>query len=359
VKFKLPENTVFVYGWYGIIPCSVFDEFEKETGIKVIYDIYDNNDTLEAKLLATNSGYDVVFPSFIPYASRQMVMGVYTKFDLTLLPNLRYIDGIITDKYNQNGGDLNRLIPLFWGTTGIVYEKSVVKKVLPDEVIDSYEVLFNPEKLQKLFPFGVSFPEEYIDIFPQVHSFLNERSKLGTVKNIDKYCRLLSKIRKYITKFSSSTVIADILSGDISIAIGSSDNCWRAQQVARKIGKEVVYTLPTDAGVLWLDCVGIPKGSLNIENAHKLINYLLSPPVAAIIANHAGVLVNVPEAMKYLRKEIVSDKQICPSDPQVLQKLILGHASRNSESIKFEKCATRAWSMVKMNSYSSDRALSK
>ncbi|MDR2598404.1 MAG: extracellular solute-binding protein [Holosporales bacterium] len=345
-----PENTVNVYGWYGIIPRSVIDDFEKETGVKVVYDIYDNNDTLEAKLLTANSGYDVVFPSFIPYGVKQLAMKAYMAFDRKLLPNLKNVLGILTEKFEQNGGDLGYLVPLFWGTVGIVYEKNAVDQALPGENIDSYEVLFNPSKVKKLSQFGVSFPEEYVDIFPQLNAYLHNPSKMS-IPDITKYCRFLSRVRPYVTKFSSTTVIADILSGDVCIAVGASDNSWRAVRVAKQIGKNVVYVIPKDAGVLWIDCAGIPLGAPHFVNAHKFINFLLKPEIAARITNHSGVLVNVSEARKYFKEEIASDDQICPKDPEVLSKLMLGQACLDEEGLKFGRIAARWWTRVKMNSF--------
>ena len=146
IKEVPKENSVNVYGWYGIISKSVLEEFEKETGIKVVYDVYDNNDTLEAKLLATNSGYDIVFPSFIPYAARQSSMGAYMKLDKTLIPNLKNIGGIVTDKFYASGADYDRLIPIFWGTTGIAYNDVLISSALPNEVV-SIDTIFNPSKV--------------------------------------------------------------------------------------------------------------------------------------------------------------------------------------------------------------------
>ncbi|MBQ3946021.1 MAG: spermidine/putrescine ABC transporter substrate-binding protein PotF, partial [Alphaproteobacteria bacterium] len=164
---KTPQETVNVYGWYGIIGNEILKDFEKETGIKVIYDVYDNNDTLEAKLLATNSGYDVVFPSFIPYAARQCAMGIYAKLNEDLIPNLKNIQGAITEKFKIAGGDITRLVPMFWGTIGIAYDEEAVRTIFPEAKEVTYDMLLKPENIKKLSQYGVSFPEEYIDIFPQ------------------------------------------------------------------------------------------------------------------------------------------------------------------------------------------------
>ena len=350
---KGPKNTVNVYGWYGILNNEILKDFEKETGIKVVYDVYDNNDTLESKLLATNSGYDVVFPSFIPYAARQCAMGAYSKLDVKLLPNLKNVEGQITDKYKKVEGDISRLIPLFWGTVGIAYDYDVIKKVFPDLKEVSYDLLLNSENIAKLSKYGVSFPEEYIDIFPQTASYLkllNEES-IKTPGKIKAYVNHYKFIRKYIKKFSSNTMISDLLSGEVAVAIGSSDNAWRARRSAKNIGKTIKYVIPKGRGILWIDCVGIPEKAPHKANAHKFLNYLLRPDVAKKITNHSGILVNIQGAKEFYTKEILEDSQICPMDKEILSELMIGTPSRTAEEAKNDKLATRAWSQIRMNEF--------
>ncbi|MDR0640767.1 MAG: extracellular solute-binding protein [Holosporales bacterium] len=346
VKDDYSGEVVNVYGWYGIIPREIFNDFEKETGIKVRYDFYDNNEMLEAKLLSTNNGYDIVFPSFIPYASRQLLMGIYSKLNRKLIPNIKNIDGIITSKFGANGGDVQFLVPLFWGTIGIAYNKKVVSQLLPGETIDSYDVLFDLSKISKLFPYGVSFPEEYIDILPQTRKFLQLKHGGESVTDFQECFRFLEKVRPYITKFSSTTMISDLLSGDVCIAIGASDNAYRAMRSSKAVDKDIQYTLPKKTGILWIDCLGVPKKAPNKRNAYLLINYLLSPEVAAKITNHSGILVNLPAALPLINAEIVTKKDICQSDPEVLEGLTMGcaRAENTRELIK-------AWSQYKTNTH--------
>jgi putrescine transport system substrate-binding protein len=344
------DNVVNVYGWYGIISREILNEFEKETGIKVVYDVYDNNDTLEAKLLATNSGYDVIFPSFIPYAARQQKIGVYSKLDKNLIPNADNINGIITKKYIETGGDLNYLLPIFWGTTGIAYEESTISSVFPDEEIDSYDILFDPKKIAKIAKYGVSFPEEYIDIFPQIGAFL-EIEQHKNIMDIRKYLGFFKKIRRHIKKFSSSTMIHDLISGEVVIAIGSSDNAWRAIKSGKNVGKNIKYIIPRNYGVIWIDCVGIPQKAPHKKNAHKFLEYILRPEIAARITNSSGILVNVDAAAQFLHKEITENKQIYPIDQNLLKSLLIGSPNKNTNEMQYDKIATRTWSQIKMNEF--------
>lgn len=347
---RLSQPRVNVYGWYGIISREILSNFEKETGIKVVYDVYDNNDSLEAKLLATNSGYDIVFPSFIPYAARQLNMGAYQKIDMKYVPNIKNISGSITDNYKKSGGDIDYLIPILWGTTGIAYDANVLSKIFPNEKIDSYDVLLNPEKIKKLAKYGVSFPEEYIDIFLQTNIYLNQGTldNRRDIKSINQYIDHFKLVREYIKKFSSSTMINDLISGEVCIAIGSSDNAWRAMRSGKYVNKDIRYVIPKNAGILWVDCVGIPQKAPNKENAYKFLNYLLRPDVAAKITNYSGILLNIPESTNLYNKEITNDSEICPMDNDVISKLIMGTPNKNLSNTKYDKLATRAWSQIKM-----------
>lgn len=347
---RLSQPRVNIYGWYGVISREVLSDFEKETGIKVVYDVYDNNDSLEAKLLATNSGYDIVFPSFIPYAARQLNMGAYQKIDMKFVPNIKNISGSITDNYKKSGGDVDYLIPIFWGTTGIAYDANVLSKLFPNEKIDSYDILLNPEKAMKLAKYGISFPEEYIDIFLQTNIYLNN-GKLGEIRDpelINQYIDCFKLIRKYIKKFSSSTMTTDLISGEVCVAIGSSDTAWRAKRSGKYVNKDIKYIIPRDAGILWVDCVGIPQKAPNKENAYKFLNYLLRPEVAAKITNYSGILVNIPNSVKLYNEEITNDSEICPVDNEVISKLIMGVPNKNLDDTKYDKLATRAWSQIRM-----------
>ena len=156
-------------------------------------------------------------------------------------------------------------------------------------------------------------------------------------------------VRTYIKKFSSTTLIRDLLSGEVIVAIGCSDNAWRAMQSAKDVGKKVKYVVPNGYGVLWIDCIGIPAKAPHKENAHKFVNYLLRPEVAAKLTNNTGILVNIPKAQRYFEEEFISDKEICPTEDNVIAGMTLGTPSKNDEDRRNDKRATRAWSQIRMN----------
>ncbi len=343
------KEVVNVYGWYGIIPNSVIRSFEKETNIKVIYDVYDNNDTLEAKLLATNRGYDIVFPSFIPYAARQSYMGIYKKLDYSKIPNIKNISSVFQTTLQKSQFNTDYLIPFFWGTIGIAINKDIVYKLLPNVSLDSYDIIFNPKNLKILAQHGVSFPEEFIDIFPQTMTYLDKNPHNKTQENLSSFKNLFRSIRQYITKFSSTTIINDLLTGNICIGIGSSDNVFRAM-LSREQGAKIKYILPSKGGILWIDCLCIPKTAPHLKNAYKFINFLLRPDICQQITNYSKILVTEKTTIEEFRKQYKNFPDICPNDER-LGNMMIGTPSVSPSDLAFDKMAIRIWTQIRLNDF--------
>lgn len=342
-QYNPSNNVVNIYGWYGLLPKSILEQFEREYNIKVRFDAYDNNDVLEAKLLSGNNGYDVVFPSFIPYASRQITMGAFEKINYKLIPNIKNTCGAISDNFKKYGGNTDYVVPTLWGTIGIVYNKKTINKLFPNLNTLTYKELMSEEYMREFYRYGVSFPEEYIDILPQIQTLINDYSDFKSIINI------LSPVRKYITKFNSATVIYDILAEESCIAICSSDYAFKIISAASELNKEVEFSIPKGSTVLWIDCMAIPKTSPHKENAHKFINFLLQPKIAAEITNYSGILVNVPESRQYVDDAIKENKNIFPDDNELISTFILGRAIRSESDIKYDREANKLWAKIKLN----------
>lgn len=348
--YRIDTNTQYVnvYGWYGIIPRNVIDDFEKETGVKVRYDLYDNNETLEAKLLATNNGYDVVFPSLIPYATRQCSIGVYQNLDPNIVINIKNIDESMKQKFTAVLGDMNKLVPFFWGSIGIAYNEETIKSVFHDKVLDSYEFVFDKRYISMYGKYGVSFPEEFIDIFPNIMHYLKLNPIDKSLNNVSAAVSVCKKIRPYIRKFSSTTLINDLLMGTVCVAIGSSDNAWRAIQTGKEVGKKIKFFVPKEGSTLWIDCMGIPSGAPNPENANKFINFMLRKDIAARITNYSGILTAIGGIQDHLSSSITVDSNIFPSQ-EVMERLHIGKANFSKKDMEYERFAIRAWNNVKLN----------
>ncbi len=342
---KNETNTVNIYGWYGIFPPEIMKQFEDETGIKVVYDSFDNNNILETKLLSGSSGYDLVFPSFIPYASREVLMKVFSKIDYSLIPNVASIKGTLTQKFREAGGDTNYLVPIFWGTMGIVYNADIINKEFPDLNEVSYNELFDARFMKKVSKYGIAFPEEYIDMFPQVKAYLKIHGH--NVTGDKDAMPVLASIRKYITKFNSTTTMFDMASAEICLSICSSDIAFKTINAGKSVGKNMKYSVTPGMTPAWIDCVAIPATAPHKKNAHKFINFILRPEIALQITNYSGILINIPQNYSQIDEDMQAIPNIVPNVEDI-DGFILGDPITGKEELERERQSTDLWSKVKI-----------
>lgn len=348
-KQKDQEDAIVnIYDWYGMLPADIIQEFEKETGIHVRYDVYDNNEVLEAKLLASNSGYDVVFPTASPYVSRQIKVGIYQRLNKELLPNLKGSNKIITAHMDTVDPGMVYAIPYYWGTLGIAFDKDKVKARLPNVDLESYDMLFNPENLKKLKTCGVSFLEEATDVMPLVLNYLGRPSNSETKDDLKLTTEHLFKLRPSIRRFTSSRFMNDLVLGDVCIAQSWSGDAHQAEHDAKELGRNIVYVVPKEGTTLWIDCMAIPVGSPHPINAHKFINFLLRPEISARITNKTKLPTVIDAALPMIEKEIKNNKGIYPK-PDVMKKLRLDTPQTSDESLKFDRERTKAWIKIRLN----------
>lgn len=338
------QNYVNVYNWYGVIPLDVLKDFEKETGIKVRYDLFDNNEVVEAKLFAGNSGYDVIFPSASPYIYRHIKARIYEKLDKDLLPNLAYRDPEINEKMRFSDPDLAYAVPYYWGTFGFLYVEEEVKKRLPNAPVNSYRMLFDPEVVSKFADCGVTLLDEPVDVYPLMLTYLERDPYSDTKSDLNLAQKNLSKIRKYIKRFSSLRFINEIVAGDSCVAQAWSGDAQTAQEKARDVGRNVTirYVVPDEGGILWIDAMVIPKGAPHRKNAHKFINFLLDPKISARVSNYALVAVANREALAFVNESIRDDPTIYPRGEK-LKKLKLD----KPQSTQYERLRTEYWGQFK------------
>lgn len=286
ITIRKSSEKLNIYTWYGTIPKEVFDAFEQETGIKVTRSFYDSNEILEANIITGNSGYDLVFPSFVPYGARQSKAGIYQPIQIERLSNAKHLSTFITKKFVDIGGDINHIVPLFYTIIGILYNVDIVKNVFGSTEV-SYSSLFEVDNIKKLQPYGVNFPSEYIDVFPQLQKYLCAYSN-DRIQNAVQCLRRINIVKPYVKKFFSSTILNEFMCCETAIAICSSDNAWKL----KKCNQNVAFLADNEYGLVAIECVAIPKGSRNIDNAYKFIDYILRPDISKIIMEHSGLLVN-------------------------------------------------------------------
>ncbi len=347
-KAIVEANIVSVYDWYGMLPPDVVTAFEKETGIRVRLDVFDNNEVLEAKLLASNSGYDVVFPTASPYVSRQIKAGIYQPLNKALLSNLKGLNAIIYEKMNIIDPGLVYAIPYYWGTLGIAMDKDKVQKILPHANLNHYDTLFKPENLAKLKTCGVSFLEEATDVIPLILHYLGLPSDSETTEDLKAATDHLLKLRPSIRRFSSSRFINDLVLGDTCIAQAWSGEAQKAEEEAKELGRTIIYIVPEEGTTLWIDCIAIPVGAPHPTNAHRFINFLLRPEIAAKITNYSKIPTVIEASLIMVDNDLRQNKAIYPK-PDLMKKLRLDAPQTSEKSLNYDRLRTKAWTMIRLN----------
>ncbi|WP_095148651.1 polyamine ABC transporter substrate-binding protein [Pseudomonas sp. Irchel s3a18] len=335
--------TVHIYNWSDYIGENTLADFEKATGIKPVYDVFDSNETLEGKLLAGRTGYDVVVPSN-HFLGKQIKAGAFQKLDKSQLPNYANLDPVLLKRLEQNDPGNLYAVPYLWGTNGIGYNVDKVKAVLGVDKIDSWGVLFEPENIKKLQSCGVAFLDSADEMMPTVLNYMGLNANSTNPEDYKKAEAKLLAVRPYVTYFHSSKYIADLANGDICVAIGFSGDIFQAKARAAEAGKgvNIAYSIPKEGGALWFDMLAIPKDSSNVKQANAFINYLLKPEVIAQVSDYVGYANPNPASDKLMDQSIREDESVYP--PQVV-------LDKTYVSIELppniQRLMTRSWTKVK------------
>ncbi|MBV4461411.1 polyamine ABC transporter substrate-binding protein [Pseudomonas sp. COR58] len=336
-------GTVHIYNWSDYIGETTLADFQKETGIKPVYDVFDSNETLEGKLLAGRTGYDVVVPSN-HFLGKQIKAGAFQKLDKAQLGNYGNLDLALLKRLEQNDPGNQYAVPYLWGTNGIGYNVDKVKAVLGVDKIDSWGVLFEPENIKKLQSCGVAFLDSADEMMPTVLNYLGLDANSTSEADYKKATEKLLAVRPYVTYFHSSKYITDLANGDICVAVGFSGDIFQAKHRAEeaKKGVNIAYAIPKEGGALWFDMLAIPKDSANVKEAHAFINYLLKPEVIAQVSDYVGYANPNPGSDKLMEQSIRTDEAVYP--PQaILDKL---YVSKELPP-KIQRLMTRSWTTVK------------
>ncbi|CAN5259195.1 polyamine ABC transporter substrate-binding protein [soil metagenome] len=282
-----PEKVLNIYNWSDYIGKDTIANFEKETGIKVTYDVFDSNELLEAKLVSGNTGYDLVVPS-VQYLARQVQAGVFQELDKSKFKNYGNLDPVIMARIAKLDPGNAHAINWLWGTTGIGYNVAKVKAALGDNApVNSWDMVFKPEYISKLKSCGVAVLDTPGELVPIALNYLGEDPNSFDPAVIAKAEKLLTSIRPYITEFNSSEYINELANGDICMAVGWSGDVFQAADRATeaKNGIEVSYHIPKEGAPMWFDMIAIPADAKHPLNAHLFLDYIMRPEVMAGISN--------------------------------------------------------------------------
>ncbi|UVK91200.1 polyamine ABC transporter substrate-binding protein [Pseudomonas sp. B21-051] len=336
-------GTVHIYNWSDYIGETTLADFQKETGIKPVYDVFDSNETLEGKLLAGRTGYDVVVPSN-HFLGKQIKAGAFQKLDRSQLPNYANLDPVLLKRLEQNDPGNQYAVPYLWGTNGIGYNVEKVKAVLGIDKIDSWSVLFEPENIKKLHSCGVAFLDSADEMMPTVLNYMGLNANSTNPKDYAKATDKLLAVRPYVTYFHSSKYIGDLANGDICVAIGFSGDIFQAKHRAEeaKKGVNIAYSIPKEGGALWFDMLAIPKDSSNVKEAHAFINYLLKPEVIAQVSDYVGYANPNPGSDKLMEQSIRTDEAVYPPQAVLDKTYVSVELPPN-----IQRLMTRSWTKVK------------
>ena len=337
------EKVLNVYNWSDYVAEDTISNFEERTGIKVNYDVFDSNEVLEAKLLAGNTGYDIVVPS-ASFMERQIKAGVFRKLDRSALTNWDNLDPGIMARVALHDPDNAHSLPLMWGTTGIGYNEAMVAKALPDAPVNSYAMLFDPDVISKLASCGVTLLDSPTEVFSAALVYLGKDPNSEDLEDLKAAEEVLAKIRPHIRYIHSSQQINDLANGEICVAMGWSGDIMIAADRAEEAdnGIEISYSIPEEGTIIWFDMLAIPSDAPHPGNAHLFINYLLEPQVIADVTDYVYYANPNLASTPLVDEEITGDPGIYPTD-EVQAKLFpdLAHSSR------FTRTQTRAWTRFK------------
>ncbi|MBY4597300.1 polyamine ABC transporter substrate-binding protein [bacterium BD-1] len=318
------EKVVYVYNWSDYIAEDTIANFEAETGIKVVYDVYDNNEMLEAKLMAGASGYDLVFPSARPFAQRHIQAGVYAPLDKSKLSNLGNLDATLLQGLQDVDPGNAHALPYMWGTTGLGINVAKVKEVLGEDApLDSWSLLFDPANAAKLAACGITVLDDEQEAFAAALIWKGMDANALTGNETQVVTDVFAAIRPHVRYFNSSKYIDDLANGDICLAMGYSGDVFLAGDRAEESGNgvEIQYIIPKEGAVRWVDLMAIPKDAPHAGNAHALMDYLLKPEVAAGITNYVAYASPNTAATPLVDPEISGDPGVYPP-AEVLAKLV-------------------------------------
>jgi putrescine transport system substrate-binding protein len=337
-------DEVRVYNWSDYIDEDLLTKFEEETGIDLIYDVFDSNEVLETKMLAGGSGYDVVVPSGT-FLQRQITAGAFQKLDPEMLPNLDNMWDVVETRTEQYDPDNAYSINYMWGTTGIGVNVGKVREALGEDApITSWDLVFKPENIEKLAECGVHFLDAPAEMIPAALNYIGEDPDSHDPDVIAKTEDLFMSIRPHIQKFHSSEYINALANGDICVAVGWSGDILQARDRAAEAdnGVEIVYHAPKEGAQMWFDQMAIPVDAPNPKAAHAFLNFIMDAENMAAASNYVYYANGNKASQEYLVEDVIGDPAIYPDD-ETLEKLF----TTTPYPAKVQRVVTRLWTKIK------------
>jgi putrescine transport system substrate-binding protein len=335
---------VRVYNWSDYIDEALLEKFEAETGIKLIYDVFDSNEVLETKMLAGGSGYDVVVPTGT-FLQRQIQAGAFQPLDKSKLSNIGNVWDVIAARTAQYDPDNAYSINYMWGTTGLGVNVAKVQEVLgPDAPINSLSLIFDPANMEKLASCGVHILDAPTEMIPAALSYLGENPDSQDPDVIAKAEPILSGMAPHVLKFHSSEYINALANGEICVAMGWSGDVLQARDRAAEAdnGVEIAYNAPKEGALMWFDQMAVPADAPNPDAAHKFINFILDAQNMADASNYVYYANGNIASQPLLVEDVIGDPAIYP-DADTLENLY----TVSPYAPKVQRVVTRMWTKIK------------
>jgi putrescine transport system substrate-binding protein len=338
-----PAAELNIYNWADYIGKTTIADFEKQTGIDVTYDTYDSDSALEAKVMAGDSGYDLVTTS-TDFFGRQIKAGVYEKLDKSKLPNWKNLDPAILKVMAEHDPGNEHAVPYLFGVNGFAYNVDLIRARLPNAPVDSLDMLFKPGIVSKFADCGVSLMDNAEDVLQLALSYLHLDPNSTKPEDYARVEDLLLKIRPYIRMFDSAAFMNALPNQELCIAMTWSGDYQTAIARAAAAGLKVnlAFTLPKEGANIWYDAWLIPAGAPHPDAAYRFLNYMLDPKVIAATTKDIHYGNDNLAARAYLPPEILQNPAIYPR-PEDMPRLYDSH----EVGADLERIRTRAWTRIK------------
>jgi putrescine transport system substrate-binding protein len=333
------EKVVNVYNWSDYIDPKMLEDFTKETGIKVNYDVFDSNEVLQTKLLAGNTGYDVVVPS-ASFLEVQIKAGVFQKLDRSKLPNWSNLDPGILQRLGRHDPGNEYAVNHMWGTDAIGYNVKKLQAIDPAAPVDSWSLILDPKWAAKLKDCGISVLDAPDEVVGVVLAYLGKDPNSENLDDLKAAEDLLMSIRPYVRMIHSSQYIDSLANGDICVSLGWSGDILQSKSRAAEAGQgvEIAMTVPKEGTIIWFDMYAIPADAPHPNNAHAFINFMMKPEVAAANSNFVHYATGNAAAVALLDPSVRDDPGVYP--PKEVMDKLFPNLARSPE---FTRALNRTW----------------
>ena len=333
------EKVVNVYNWSDYIDPKMLEQFTRETGIKVNYDVFDSNEVLQTKLLAGNTGYDVVVPS-AQFLETQVKAGVFRKLDRSKLPNWSNLDPGILQRVALHDPGNQYSVNHMWGTTAIGYNVKKIKAIAADAPVGSWQLVLDPKWAAKFKDCGISVLEAPDEVVGVILAYLGKDPNSEKPEDLKLAEDLLMKIRPSIRMINSSQYIDSLANGDICIALGWSGDILQSKNRAIEAGQgvDIALSVPKEGTIIWFDMYAIPADAPHPDNAHAFINFMMKPEVAAANSDLVHYANGNAASLPLIDPAVRNDPGVYP--PKEVMDKLFPNLARSPE---FTRLMNRSW----------------